>query len=676
MEQIVKDALDLYKLDSQAWNDIYEAAREDLRFMSDEQGCQWQQDAYNQSIQNGRIALQIDQLQQFINQTVNDIRINTPTIKIIPDGDDANTETAEVFQGLIRNIEYQSNADSAYDMAAEFAVKSSIGFIRIDHEYEDEESFNQRLCFKRVINPLAIILDSESVEADGSDAMHAFVLEKISVAKFKKDYPKFNPVSFNTDQQGRNKPLKDDDTITICEFFKIHEESVVMGQLEDGSKEEAQEGIAYVATRRVTKRKVKRYILSGQDVLEQGDFPGRYIPIIPVYGQEAWQEGERKLFSLIRKSKGAQQQFNLWKSLETELLLRAPKATYTAAAGQTEDFAEDYLYPDKAAVLRYKHKDESGQPYPALVITPPPQPPVGIIGAARGAVDDIKATMGLYNASIGARSNETSGVAINARKLEGDIATYHFSDNLTKAIAHAGKVLVFATPDVYDTPRTVRVITPEDESVLVGINGAMVEDQQKPVDLRTGKYTVKVITGPSFTTRRQEALAYLTEAFKGNPALMQVAGDLYFKYSDFPGADAIAERLKRTIPKEILGEDEDAQDPEKAQMVQALQQSQATIAAMEAELKNMQDSLELKQADLALKAQSEANDQEIERARLVLEQEKIAIERYKLDIEAARLINEDNKLRQQQEIAVANEIAARAIIPFEGIATSNESMIQ
>jgi hypothetical protein len=288
--------------------------------------------------------------------------------------------------------------------------------------------------------------------------------------------------------------------------------------------------------------------------------------------------------------------------------------------------------------------------------------------------------MGMYNASIGARSNETSGVAIQARKLEGDVATYHFGDNLTKSISQLGRVLVFAIPDVYDTARILRIIGEEEDVKEVGVNGEITQDQEETIDLRRGRYAVKVITGPSFTTRRQEALAYLTEAFKANPQLMQIAGDLYFKYSDFPGAEALANRIKKTIPPELVADEED-QDPEKMAMQQTIEQGKVLIQQMEGQMQVMQQELDNKQNEFLLKAKSEQNDSEIDRMKIEIEVQKLELERYKLDIEAAKVAN-DMKIKQQeleaqQVIAsmMPQEIPISGIGPSEGLATSEEGMI-
>jgi hypothetical protein len=438
------------------WDEIYQAARDDLYFLSDDPYAQWDAKEAQDRVAIGRPALQIDQLSQFVHQVSNDIRMNTPTIKVIPADMESDPETAEIITGRIKSIEYKSNADAAYDMAADFAVKSSIGFIRVDRGYIDDDSFNQELRICRVVNPLAVLLDPSSIEPDGSDAKFAFVFDEITVKEFQDRWPELTVASFGDDQP--SKEVKPEDTVVIAEYFYIEEEETEYGLTDDGKKEPKANGKEYKTTRKMAKRVVHHCTLSGNDVLEQTTFPGKYIPIVPVYGEEAWESGKRKLLSLIRKSKGAQKMYNLWKSLETELLLKQQQAPVQAAVGQMRDFEDQWKKPEKAMVLYYHQDDAAGNPAPPPQRLQPPTIPTGIVNAARETVDDIKATMGLYNASIGVKSNETSGIAIQRRQQEGDVATFHFGDNLVRSITQVGKIIVSALPEIEDSPRIVQTI--------------------------------------------------------------------------------------------------------------------------------------------------------------------------------------------------------------------------
>lgn len=664
---IVQESLNSARKSKEYWSEIYQKHLEDLYFLSDAKDAQWDSSDYQSRAETGRPALTIDQLGQFVHQVVNDIKMNTPTIKCIPNSGGSDIETAEIIQGLIKDIEYRSRADDAYDTAVNFSVKSSIGFIRVDHDFVDDISFEQELRIDRVVNPTSIILDRNSIETDGSDAKEAWALEEISISEFRSLYPDFEPVSFSTDEL--SKSGQNDDKVTIAEYFKIEEEEKRVGLLEDGSIEEYQEDKEYRSVRTVKKRKVKRYKLSGQDVLEETTFPGKYIPIVPVYGEECWSDGKRELQSLIRKSKDAQRMFNYWKSLETELLMKQPNAPVMAAEGQVEDYADDWLNPTRSMVLRYKSKDNEGNMMPPPQRLAPPTIPTGVVNAARSTVDDIKSTMGLYNASLGQRSNEQSGIAIARRQQEGDVATYHFGDNLVKSITQVGKILVSAIPEIYDTPRIIRIIGLEEESENVGINGQISDDyKDRSFDLTKGGYSVRVITGAPFTTQRQAAAEFFTQIVTQQPQLMSIAGDLLFKYMDFPGAQALSARVKKTISPELLEDGEVQQDPRAIALAQQLEQSQVVIQQLQGELLKVQNDISIKQADLEVKRHTESSKIEQEKAKNELELLKIQQEDKKIAIDA-EIKKAELAIKEQELLIKQIEASKEVVMP------QNESVV-
>lgn len=608
MASDIERAKERYRLAKDGWREIYRKAKEDLQFLSDEPYAQWDAQEANNRATVGRPVLEVDQLSQFIHQVINDIRMNTPSIKVIPDGEGSDQETAEIISGRIKAIEYKSNADSSYDMAAEFSVKSSIGFIRVDHGYVDDKTFNQELRIIRVINPAAVLLDPDSVETDGSDAKYGFVFEEISKDRFEQLYPKATPSSFG--EESPNKNLKDTDKIIIAEYFCIDEEYEEKGLLDDGTSEIAIKDKQYKSKRKLSRAKVKRFKFSGEDELESTGFPGKYIPLVPVYGEEAWVEGRRHLNSLIRKSKSSQMAYNMLKSSETEILLKQQQAPVQAAVGQMRGFEADWKKPEKAMVLYYHQTDASGQSAPPPQRLQPPVVSSGFAQASMDAENNIRKTLGMYNAGVGKREGQSSGVALKQLEMSGDVASFHFGDNLIKSITHVGKILVCALPEIEDTARIVNTIGKEDEHKLVGINGAVVEDQERSYDLTKGSWDVRVTTGPSFTTQRQEAASYYAEVIKSAPDLMPVIGDLVFKYQDAPGAQAISSRLKKIVDPKLLDEqerDKNQQDPAIMQLTQQLQQTtqeaQMQIQALQNELKNKQADTQIKMGELEIKAQ-------------------------------------------------------------------------
>lgn len=661
-DKTLKRAKDRYKIAKDGWSDVYSKCVDDQNFLSDEPFAQWDKEEATSRTRVKRPVLTIDQLGQFIHQVVNDIRMNTPSIRVMPDGDGADVETAEIYEGLIRAIEYNSHADVAYDTSVDFSVKSSVGFIRVDHDYISSTGFEQELLIKRIINPQSVLLDPDSIEPDGSDAKYGFVLEEMDREEFKKQYPKATPISFGDSDP--NKDRTSDKKITTAEYFEIIESSKTMGLLENGESEEMDEKKTYKTTRKVSKCIVKRTKLSGEDVLDETTFPGIYIPLVPVYGEEAWIEGKRQINSLIRKSKEAQYMYNLWKSLETELLLKQPQAPIMAAVGQLEGFEDDWKIPDKAIVLLHHQKDAEGNPAPPPSRMQPPTIPTGIVNAARETVDDIKATMGIYNAGLGEKSNVISGVAYNSQKKEGDVATFHFGDNLTRSIAHVGQILVFAIPEIYDTPRIIKIVGQEDEIKNIAINGATpTKDQKQAFDLTKGKFNVRVITGPSFTTVRQEAANQYQQLITAMPDLMPIIGDLVFKYQDTPGSQAISARLKKAVDPKYLDKSDmepGEPDPQVQALQQQLQQAEQVIQQgaqemqqLQQELKNKQGDLQLKAADLQLKAKDleiKQGDQQLKsqeiQAKSAAEMGKLQLEDKKLNIPAP--ISTEDPMQEQE----------------------------
>lgn len=640
-----KEALKLLEKAKDGWSEAYREAKSDLRFSIGLD--QWGEK--DRAARGDRPCLVINQLPQFIHQVMNDERMNTPSINVIPANDGADIETAKIYKGLIRQIEYKSKADEAYDTAGEYAIRCGIGFIRLEHDYISEDSFLQELQIKSVKNPLSVFIDPNSVESDGCDAEWAIVLDDISKSDFERTYPGREFVSFEDAENG--KIDESAETIKIAELYKKEYSEVTGVMNEKGGFEEVQKVEEGQKSKKLRKVVIKRYKFNGEDkVLEETTFPGKYIPIVPVYGEEIWVDGKRKILSLIRQSKDAQRRLNHWASKESELLDLAPISPYTAPLGGVDGLPE-WEAPDNAKVLRYHHEDEEGNPLPPPNRIAPPPVPAGIINAMMGAKENIKETMGMYNASIGQRSNETSGVAINARKVEGEVATYHFADNRNRSIAQVGRVLVSAIPEIYDSSRIIQIIGDEEESEMVAINGATYEGQEDIYNLKdSGAYDVRVVTGASYTTKRQEAATFMESMVKANPALINVIGDLLVKNLDIAGADAVSSRLKKTIPPQLLEGEEDEEgniiDPEKEQMKQMIAEMQAKMQAMAMELQSKNREYEIKEQGNLIKDRQNQQDFELGKMKILNE---VQTDSRKQRLDEAKFV-EDRRDKEISEI--------------------------
>lgn len=601
-----------------------ETALDDIRFCRLEE--QWPADILKQRELEGRPCHTISKLNAFVRQVVNDARQNKPSIKVHPVDSGADVETANVINGLIRNIEYTSKADTAYDTAIEGSVSGGFAFWRVDLDYAYDDSFDMDLGIKRVANQFSVYGDPDSMEADSSDWNVAFVVDRITREEFKRRFKgKKNTdgdqvdVDFDSDAWSQDTTWTEDDTVLIAEWWQREEVEREIHKLSNGTvvsqedlekDEDLQVALEVGAVKIVTSRMAKSHrvtqtIMSGADILEERVWPGRYIPIIPVYGDEIVVEGKRYFRSLIHSAKDAQRMFNYWRSMATETVALAPRTPWVGPAG----FAVE---PHKWATANTKSHAylEFDPKVVAAAGVPPQRQPIdggvaaGAIQQALGSADDMKSIIGLYDASLGARSNETSGRAIMARQREGDVSTFHFIDNLSRAIRHTGCILIDLIPKVYNTERVIRIMgedgTPETKQINKPFpqqdeNGQPVMQEEENEygqkiqsavmamhDLTVGKYDLTVSTGPSFTTRREEAAFQMTEMVRAFPQGAPAIAPELAKNLDWPGAQEIAEKFKAMFPlpgKDQIPPQVQQQIQQGMDLIQRLQQENAALKA-------------------------------------------------------------------------------------------------
>lgn len=537
-------------------------ALEDIRFARLNE--QWPADVKQKRQQEGRPCLTVNKLPTYIRQVVNDARQNKPSIKCHPVDDGSDVETAEILNGLIRNIEVTSNADIAYDTAIDSAVTGGFGYLRIVVDYARDDSFDLDIQFRRVANPFTVYGDWRAEAGDGSDWNVAFVTEWIDKAEFEKRFPKVDVTAWMDGATGDTlRDWADDDRVRIAEYWVREEVEKTIVRLSNGQvwdKEDFLEreeefllqGIGITAERETVGYEVKRHMLGGGEVLETEEWPGQYIPIVPVYGDEVNEEGKRHYISLIRHAKDPQRMFNYWRTASTELVALAPKAPYVGAVGSFDTDAQKWgsANTETHAFLEYDPVDGAAPPQRQ----PFAGPPAGALQEALNASDDIKSVVGMFDASLGARSNETSGRAILARQREGDVSTFHFIDNMSRAIRQAGRILVDLIPKVYSGPRVLRILGEDGNSQNIQVNQPIQKPDGSPLiyDLENGKYDITVHAGPSFTTKREEFSASVIELIRANPQTAPILMDMVAKAQDWPDADKVAKRLHAMLPPQIL----------------------------------------------------------------------------------------------------------------------------
>ena len=550
-ERILTQARADFARAREAGREDRQAAAEDLRFAR--LGEQWPEAIRRAREQEGRPCLTLNRLPAFIRQVVNEARQNRPAITCHPVDSAADPATAEVLNGLIRNIEQSSDADVAYDTALDFAVTCGFGVLRIVARPSEGGSEDLDLAIERVADPFSVWGDPDSLAADSSDWDVAFVTRQMDRRAFAARWPDAEAVDFeDEDQAGAGGPRREaGGQVRLVEFWRREAVERSLITLSDGQEMEAEvfearrpfleaAGLAPVGPPRTAPGvRVVQRILSGAAVLETVDWPGRFIPLVPVYGEEIRVDGRRRLRGLVRDARDAQRMFNYWRTTSTELVALAPKAPFIGRKGAFDTDQAKWASANSQthAFIEYDGPEPpQRQPFAGV--------PAGALQEALNAADDLKSIMGLHDASLGARSNETSGKAILARQREGDVSTFHYIDNLSRAIRHAGRVLIDLIPRVYSTQRMVRILGPDGAPALVQVNGAE-GGGGRVFDLGVGRYDLTVRAGPSFASRREEAASQMIELIRAYPPAAPLIGDLLARNLDWPGAEEVARRLAR-----------------------------------------------------------------------------------------------------------------------------------
>lgn len=577
-DEILEEARTRYALCVDAESENRERALADLRFLS---GDQWDdKDKTRRSIE-GRPCLTINKLPTFLHQVTNDQRQNKPGIKVHPVDDDADEETAEVEQGLIRHIEYASNADVAYDRAVNSAAAIGFGYFQLTTDYVSPKSFDQEIRFKSIRNALSVKIDPLSTEPDGSDMQFAFIESQMARSEFEAKYPKAQANNKTLFSSGTSyQQWLTENTVLVCEYYRIERtpaKVVLLSNGESGYKDDMAvlpPGVTVKNERDSYRQKVMWYKLTGVDILEKTEIKCDWIPLFPVYGDEIDIEGKVVRSGLVRYAKDPAQMYNYWMTSATEEVAMRNKTPYIGAEGQFEGYEGDWQNANNEtfSYLQYKPVTIDGNLAPAPQRQPMADVPSGVLAMALHASDNIKATTGLFDSSLGARSNANSGKQEIAQQRQGDMANFHYTDNLNRTVKHAGRCILSMIPNYYDSERVVRILGADDTASHVKINAPIPPEQQQPDeetgaikkvlnDLTVGQYDVTVSSGPSYDTMRQEAVDGMIQAGQSWPQLWQIAGDKMIAAMDWPGAEEIADRIKKTLPPGIAEDDDQAQEP-------------------------------------------------------------------------------------------------------------------
>ena len=622
---------------------------DDLKFCTLDQ---WPADVRRErenDLENGpRPCLTIDKINQYIVQVVNDMRQGKPGINVRPQDDQADVETAKILKGLVRNIEDQSNADIAYATAGESQCKIGLGYWRVIPEYVSEDSFDQELFIRPIQNTFSTYLGKHSMP-DGSDAKEGWIVESMPIERFKEEFPgkKWEPDDFD-DLGELSNYWRTAETVTVVEYFYFDRQRHELLFLEDGTTmtqadfakwpAEAGPKPAINGKRGAFTEQLKWVKMSGLEVLDSRDLPGKYIPIVEVVGRESNIEGKRILWGLVRPAKDSLRMDNYIASTIVEKMALAPKTPFVGAKGQFEGMEEKWKSANRKnySYLEYNVIDVNGN------AIPPPQRQgalpmeMAMVNYRAMLREDVRNSLGMFKASVGDTESQQSGRAILALQRESDTGTYHFGANLAVSIRHTGRIIVDLIPHYYDTRRIVRVLG-DDGTVQTATIDPNQDTAHQKVGMMSvfnpgvGKYDVSITVGPSYNTKRMEAAATLTEVVKSQPQLMPLIGDLLFRSLDFPYSDQIAERLKKMLPPPL----QDSEGDPGAKLMQAMQQMQM----MGEQMKEMKDeNLMLKSGAQEKQAKVAVDAKEAETKLMLQKQQQdteAALSRAKIETDAA-----------------------------------------
>lgn len=585
----------------------------------------------------------VNRLKGVTRQIINDYRQNRTCIKVLPANSQASEETAEIIAGLIRGIESNSSADMVYTKALTHAVEGGFGYFRIVPEYANNDVFEQDLVIKAIYNPLSVYIDPDARAITREDMKWCFISEMVNKDEFRRKYPKAKGKEldgFDDWKQG--------DEIRVCEYYEKIEEDARLALFSNGMVMEitdeseiealAQIGVTLVRERTGKRCKIIWRKITASEILDTREYNASMIPVVAVIGDEVNIKNEVKTRGAAFFAKDAQRMFNYWRSAATESVALGARTQWLVTPAMIEGFEGQWQNINTAPqpYLLFNRDEDGGEPRRQE----PPSVPIGELSIANNASDDIKATTGMYDASLGARGNETSGRAIVARQQEGDTATFQFIDNHRKSQECCGRILIDWMPLFYDTERAIRILDLEGNPSTVTVN----QEKYDPItgvtqvlnSLVVGKYDVIASTAPSFASQKLELLNALQQILPALPIVGQVAPDLIVKSMPFQGVDEIAERVKRSMPEQITMSEKELEEAKAKQQNTPPPPSPEEIAA-QAEAKRLEIEQANKDKEFQLKTQE------------IMLKHKADLERIQIDAQVKQQqLQSEAQIKQQQ----------------------------
>jgi hypothetical protein len=592
--EFIETAREQFKIATEQEREIRVEAREDVQFRA---GEQWDPEMKRQREADGRPALTFDKTHVFIQSVANEARQNKPQPKVNPIGGGATTDTANVINGILRHVHYRSKADVSYDTALDYATGSSFGFVRAITEYADPKSFDQEVRILAVQDPFSIygVLMPACL---GEECKFAFVVKSIPRSEYRQLYgKKTDPVDFQSEDWRQAGDWLDGKNVRIAEYWWVETEIKTLRHVlaKDGTtrpiyKEDKgyKDSLDFlldedgeVKEREVECPCVYTCLIDGTRVLPgtRTEWTGDTIPIVPVLGQQLVVDGEVRLFSLIRFIRDVQRLINIYESAIAEKIGLANRVPYLGYKGQFTDPKWQDANTKNYAYLEADQLTIGGVLAPLPMRNQVEEQITALSEALSREIDNLKAGMGIFDASLGNQGNETSRVGIEARQQQSNVTNFHFSDNLNRAEWDLCAKLLKVIPKIYDRPgRQVRIVGEDQAQSVVVVNQPYADPEsgkEKHFPLDVGEYDVVVTVGPSYTTARAEGADTLQQFFKNAPQSVALLGDLWVGNLDYPWAREAARRLKLAAPQQIVTEPDkgpDAIPPAALAQMQKMQQ--------------------------------------------------------------------------------------------------------
>lgn len=622
---IVGEAKDRFQKAQDAYGANRVLAIADTQFVlgDSDNGYQWPEDIRRVRQMEKKPCLTVNVTAQHCNQIINNIRQNRPQCKVLPGDARASKKAAEIYAGMIRGIQAANHADVAHDTAAEHAIYGGEGYWVISTDYESPTSFNQTIKILAVENPQLVFIDP-FCGMNKLKAQWGFLFEDISKEEAKRLYGK-GGIDPSTWANGTARGWFSDNTVRVAKYYYCEHIEDTLYLLGDGTTvlksdlmaKEGEEAVKQVEsmadlfeqqTGGTAKRQTTRVqwkfckLVGGHDEpVEPKDWPGSYLPIIQVVGKEVNVNGEIIRKGVVRDLKDPARMVNYSYTGAIETVALQNKIPYIAAQEAIEGHEDEWKGANHstASVLTFNAFDDDGKPIPVPKRQEPAVMPAAQVNLLQLSTEQMRAASGQQNSNFGIKSEAASGVGIQRLKVQGETATFHFPDNLARALHDEAVVIIDLIPKVIDIKSVVQLLGIDgkhDRAVLdPDMSGAYAEytadDVKQAFNPNVGKYDVVIDTGPSYQTQRQEGADRMMELAGRNPQLMQIAGDIVMQAMDFPFADKLAERLRKALPANL--QDHDGQQPQiPPQVQQHMEQADALI-------KQLHDALQACQQELA-----------------------------------------------------------------------------